>query len=142
MHLKKLNIQQNQQMLKVELKNLKFYLKDLITKNYQYLKKLHLTEGVNANLVATSNNIGKIEKVRVLDIGYEYSADKTLQPEVFIPSILNVDNLDTVTSIDIVNGGSDYTTSPNLILFNPVSNEIVDTGSLSADVPNQTIFKC
>ena len=121
------------------IKKLKILSKGFNYKKLPIFKEVTSTEGVNANLVATSNNIGKIEKVRVLDIGYEYSADKTLQPEVFIPSILNVDNLDTVTNIDIVNGGSDYTTSPNLILFNPVSNEIVDTGSLSADVPNQTI---
>tara|TARA_B100001057_G_scaffold298143_1_gene298356 strand:+ start:2300 stop:15613 length:13314 start_codon:yes stop_codon:yes gene_type:complete len=110
--------------------------------NYKQLptfKEVTSAEGVNANLVTTSKNIGKIKNVRVLDIGYEYSADKTLQPEVYIPSILNVDNLDTVTGINIVSGGSDYTTAPNLILFNPVSNQVVDSGSLQADVPNQTI---
>ena len=121
------------------IKKLKILSKGFNYKKLPLFKEVKSTEGVNANLVAISNNIGKIENVRVLDIGYEYSADKTLQPEVFIPSILNVDNLDTVTTIDIVSGGSDYTTPPNLVLFNPVSNEIVDTASLSADVPNQTI---
>ena len=110
--------------------------------NYKQLplfKEVISDEGVDANIIAESKNIGKIENVRVVDIGYEYSADKTLQPEVFIPSILNVDNLDTISRIDVKNGGSDYTTAPNLIIFNPASNTVVDTSSLQADVPNQTI---
>ena len=121
------------------IKKLKILSKGFNYKQIPLFKEVTSTEGLNANLVAESNNIGKIENVRVLDIGYEYSADKTLQPEVFIPSILNIDNLDTVINIDVVNGGFDYTTPPNLILFNPESNTVVDTSSLSANVPNQSI---
>ena len=110
--------------------------------NYKKLPefdKVISEEGTGANLVAISNNIGKIQKTRVLDIGYEYSSDKTLQPEVFIPSVLNIDNLDTISDIEIIDGGSDYTTSPDLILFNPVTNQIIDDSSILAITPNQTI---
>ena len=110
--------------------------------NYKKLPefdKVISEEGTGANLVAVSNNIGKIQKTRVLDIGYEYSSDKTLQPEVFIPSVLNIDNLDTISDIEIIDGGSDYTTSPDLILFNPVTNQIIDDSSILAITPNQTI---
>ena len=102
-------------------------------------KEVLSVTGANANLVAESKNIGKIENIRVLDIGYEYSADKTLQPEVFVPSIINIDNLDQITEIDIVDGGSDYTTPPNLVVFNPTSNIIVDELSLDPKAPEQSI---
>ena len=117
------------------IKKLKILSKGFNYKQLPVFQEVTSVEGINANLIAESKNIGKIEKVRVIDIGYEYPADKTLRPEVFIPSILNVDNLDTVSGINIVSGGSDYTTSPDLVLFNPVSNTVVDRSSLRANVP-------
>ena len=34
--------------------------------------------------------VGRINKVRIVDIGYEYSADKTLSPEAFVPPIVAI----------------------------------------------------
>ena len=48
--------------------------------NYKQLllfKEVISDEGVDFNIIAESKNIGKIENVRVVDIGYDYSADKT-----------------------------------------------------------------
>jgi len=95
--------------------------------------------GVDANIKLSSNNIGKIKKTRILDIGYEYSSDKTLSPEAFIPPIVNIDNLDVVTSVDIVSGGLDYTSAPDLLVFNPVKNIVANNTSLQAIAPSQTI---
>ena len=95
--------------------------------------------GTDANLKAFSNDIGRIKKVRIVDIGYEYSSDKTLSPEAFIPSVVSIDNLDVIESVNVISGGSDYTNAPNLILFNPVSNTIVDEVSLQAIAPNQRV---
>ena len=110
--------------------------------NYKRLPKFNTiksTEGVNANVVVKSNSIGNIEKVRIVDIGYEYSSDKTLSPEAFIAPIVSIDNLDVLNSVEIVSGGSDYSRAPNLLLFNPISNEVIDDSSLEALVPNQSI---
>ena len=95
--------------------------------------------GVDANIKLSSNNIGKIKKTRILDIGYEYSSDKTLSPEAFIPPIVNIDNLDVVTSVDIVSGGLDYTSAPDLLVFNPVKNIVANNTSLQAIAPSQTV---
>ena len=110
--------------------------------NYKRLPKfntINSTEGVNANIVIKSNSIGNIEKVRIVDIGYEYSSDKTLSPEAFIAPIVSIDNLDVLSSVEIVSGGSDYSSAPNLLLFNPVSNTVIDDSSLEAIAPNQTV---
>ena len=95
--------------------------------------------GVDANIKLSSNNIGKIKKTRIIDIGYEYSSDKTLSPEAFIPPIVNIDNLDVVTSVDIISGGLDYTSAPDLLVFNPVKNIVANNTSLQAIAPSQTI---
>ena len=121
------------------IKNIRILSKGFNYKKVPVFKEVISDNGTNANLVADSKNIGKIESLRIVDLGYEYSSDKTLEPEVYIPSIINIDNLDQLSDVEIVNGGTDYTTPPSLILFNPTSNTIVDNSSLSPQVPSQTI---
>merc|ERR1712093_428446 len=95
--------------------------------------------GRNANIVAISTSIGNINQIRINDVGFEYSADKTLRPEAAISPIISIDNLDQVNSVNVINGGSNYLSSPNLLLFNPNTNEVVDSDSFIADVPEQSI---
>ena len=112
--------------------------------NYKKLpefKKVNSKNGTDANIVALSKTIGRIKKVRIVDVGYEYSSDKTLSPQAFISPVVNIDNLDVIGSVDIKSGGADYVSTPNLIVFNPVTNKIVDDVSLQAVTPNQTISK-
>ena len=95
--------------------------------------------GENANVVALSTSIGRVNNLRIIDIGFEYSADKTLRPEAYVPPIVRVDDLDIIENITVVDGGSDYLNPPNLILFNPESKEVVDTTSLECFSPFQAI---
>ena len=44
-----------------------------------------------------------------------------------------------MSDVEIINGGSDYTTPPNLVIYNPTSNTIVDTVSLDPQLLSQTI---
>lgn len=95
--------------------------------------------GSDANLVAVSTSIGRIKDIRFKDAGYEYPSDKTLNPEAFIPPIVNLDNFDTIDEIDIAFGGSRYLNSPDLILWNDVTKTIVDDTSLIAITPSGAI---
>jgi len=112
--------------------------------NYKKLpqfKKINSVSGTDANIIASSRTIGRIKKVRIVDVGYEYSSDKTLGPEAFISPVVNIDNLDIIASVDIKSGGADYISTPNLIVFNPITNTVVDNVSLQPFSPNQTISK-
>ena len=67
--------------------------------NYKKLpqfKKVISENGTDANILAQSKTIGRIKKIRIVDIGYEYSSDKTLGPEAFISPVVNIDNLDVI----------------------------------------------
>ena len=117
---------------------------DIVSTGYNYkklptFKSVNSKDGINANVVPTSKTIGKIKNVRIVDIGFEYSSDKTLQPEAFISPVVDVDNLDVIESVKINSGGSGYTSPPNLLLFNPISQKIIDDSTLLAITPNQTI---
>ena len=116
----------------------------ILSPGYNYKKlplfnKISSTNGTGANIKITSDDIGKINKVRIVDIGYEYSSDKTLSPEAFVPPRLSIDNLDVISDVEIISGGSNYSSAPNLLIFNPVTNVLVDDGSLEAIAPNQTV---
>ena len=97
------------------------------------------SQGRNANLVAISTSIGRIKKTRFKDIGYDYSSDKTLRPEASIPPVVEIDNLDTVTSVDIQFGGENYLAPPKLILWNDESKKIIDRETFIASAPNGSI---
>ena len=110
--------------------------------NYKKLPKFNTVvsaAGTGANLKSYSKSIGKIKNVRIVDYGYEYSADKTLSPQAFIPPVVSVDNLDVITGVEVIDGGKNYTSPPDLVVFNPISNTVVDVSSLEAIVPNQNI---
>ena len=119
---------------------------DIISTGFNYKKlpsfnSVSSVDGSNANIVPFSSSIGRIKKIRIADIGYEYSSDKTLSPEAFISPVLKLDNLDVIGSVNIISGGRNYVSTPKLIVFNPVSGEVVDDLSLIPSVPNQTISK-
>ena len=110
--------------------------------NYKVLPKFKSVtsqNGKNANIIAVSDSIGRINNVRIVDIGYEYSSDKTLSPEAFISPVVNIDNLDIIETVNIISGGSDFLNAPNLIVINPFTGEVKDDSSLIPLVPNQTI---
>ena len=110
--------------------------------NYERLPKfidVSSENGENANLIAISTSIGKLNKFRIDNIGYAYPSDKTLRPEAALPTRLNIDNLDTISKLNIISGGSKYVTKPNLLLWNDTSNFVVDDSSLVAIAPNTTI---
>ena len=118
----------------------------LLSKGFNYKKlpkfvRIESDNGDNANILPLSNSIGRIKNVRILDIGYEYSSDKTLRPEAFISPVITLEKSDTIQEVNVLYGGRNYLNPPNLIVFDPISNTVVDSSSLSCEVPNSTIFK-
>ena len=110
--------------------------------SYKKLPKflsVNSVSGSNANIVAISTSIGRINDLRIVDVGYEYSSDRTLRPEAFISPVVRVDDLDFIDSVSVLDTGTDYLNAPDLIIINPETGEVVDDTSLEAIVPNQGI---
>ena len=97
------------------------------------------TSGTNANVVALSTSIARINDVRIFDIGYEYPSDKTLSPEAFVSPVVRIDNVDSITGINVVDGGNQFLSAPDVIVYNPESDLVVDETSLTAHTPHQSI---
>lgn len=112
---------------------------NIIFGGYNYLKNPKFVnivseEGQNANIVAISTNIGKINKVRILDQGFDYSSDYTLRPEAYISPFISITKSSQIKKIEVINGGKNYSISPSLVVKNPKTEKVVDTQSLRANV--------
>ena len=91
------------------------------------------TQGTNASLLPDSTTINKLDDVRILNPGFEYSSDNTLKPEAFVSPVISIINSNTISNIEIIDGGKNYTSIPDLVIVNPTTG-IEDTSGAIIDV--------
>ena len=97
------------------------------------------TEGTGGSIVAKSTNVGNSNKVRIINEGFEYSSDKTLQPSAFISPLIIIENSNTIGIITVTFGGNDYINAPLIKMVNPTTREVINSGLLEAKLTNATI---
>jgi hypothetical protein len=95
--------------------------------------------GRNANISFSGVGIGNIREFRILDQGFEYASDKTLRPEALVSPVLNLINNNEITNVDIVYAGRNYNSPPELVVFNPATKQVVQSGSLTANTYSSSI---
>ena len=81
--------------------------------------------GAGAILEVDSDDIGKILRTTIENIGFDYPSDRTLSPSLNLPEILKVNPLSSFRRIGITSGGKDYLTPPNLIVLDGYTNKVV-----------------
>ena len=121
------------------IKDLRIISKGQNYKQVPRFKEVVSVNGNNANIVALSTSIGRIDRVRIVDVGFEYPSDKTLSPEAFVSPTVRIDDVDVIKEINVIDGGKEYLSAPDLIVYDPEKNEIVDESSLLAITPNQAV---
>jgi len=103
------------------------------------ISSVYSSTGSGTLLVPSSDSIGNILSTEIKDIGFEYSADKTLRPTAKLPQILKVSALSTFKNIGISSVGKNYTISPNLIVIDSVTNEVIDDVNLSYNIGDSAV---
>jgi hypothetical protein len=96
-------------------------------------------EGKDAYIIAKSSTIGNAKQVRIINEGFEYSSDKTLQPTAFVSPSITIKNSNTIDTISINNGGNGYTTAPSIIIVDTNTGEKIDSGILEATLSGNAI---
>ena len=99
-------------------------------RGYQYrtlpgISTIISKNGNNAILETRGTSIGQISKTNIQDIGFDYSADRTLRPEANIPQLIKLDLLTSLDSIGITSVGNNYLEAPDLILLDGITNKEV-----------------
>lgn len=97
------------------------------------------TNGKGAILEAITSTIGKVSRIEIEDIGFDYPADITLNPTSKLPQILKVNPLSTFDRVGVSSVGIDYTLSPNLIVIDSLTNKVVDDVDLRYNVETKKV---
>ena len=97
------------------------------------------TEGINATILPVSETIGNINEVIIKDQGFDFSADKTLSPEAFVSSNYRLRDRNTISSVNVIDGGQNYISAPDLVVVNR-QGEQIDSGVLEANLQGSSII--
>ena len=97
------------------------------------------TQGINASLLPDSKTINRINDVRILNPGFEYSSDNTLKPEAFVSPLITVINSNTIKNVEVISGGKNYTTKPDLVIVNPDTGLQDTSGSVEAIINGSAV---
>ena len=95
--------------------------------------------GNSADVLPQTRTIGKLNDFRILNEGFEYSADNTLRPKSDIDRYIGLDSAEKITKVDVLDGGRNYISAPELILVNTYTNKVVESGLLEANFKGNTI---
>jgi predicted RNA-binding protein with TRAM domain len=108
-------------------------------------KKLPIFKGSNslagkdAYIISKSTSIGNAKEVRIIDEGFQYSSDKTLQPIAAVSPLIIIKNSNTIDSVIVTNGGRGYTDAPSIVIVNTETGEKINSGILEAILSGNTI---
>jgi len=108
-------------------------------KNLPIFTGLDTVDGIDAYIIPKSTTIGNIEKVRIINEGFNYASDKTLEPEAFVPPLVTIKDSNTVGFITVTDGGRGYITPPNIVIVNEVTRETIDSGILETFITGNSI---
>jgi len=117
----------------------------LLSGGYSY-RSLPLFTGVDSEngsgafIIPVSTTIGKIKQSRIINEGFEYSSDKTLRPTASIPQFAYIPSSNTIETINILNGGQNYTSAPDLICINTDSGELIESGLIRSNLSGSSII--
>jgi len=108
-------------------------------KNIPIFKKVISTDGRDANIISRSKNIGDINKLKLINEGFEYTSDPTLHPIAYISPKISLKDSNTIGIVTVTSGGSDYIIPPSIIIVNSLTGEKIDSGILEAVLSGTSI---
>lgn len=80
--------------------------------------------GTDAVILPQSNSIGRAELIDIDNIGFEFPTDTTLRPRAYAPTVVKVEALKSIGSVDVLTSGKNYTILPDLILIDGFTNKV------------------
>ena len=118
---------------------------ELISEGFGYTKLpivvgvTTLSLGSNAIIKTKSTNIGKIEQLRLLNEGFEFSSDKTLKPKADVSRLLRLERSDKIVGVAVSYGGKNLISPPLLSLVNNRTRKKVSSGLLNPKLSGNAI---
>jgi hypothetical protein len=86
-----------------------------------------------------TNTIGNVLKTKIDDIGFGYSNDYSIRPIAKLPDTLKISPQASFKSVGVNSVGRGYSLSPNLIVLDGLTDEIVSDVNLRYDINSRTV---
>jgi len=99
------------------------------------------TTGSSADLKAVGESIGAIDKVDIIDFGFDYPSDRTLKPQAAMPQVLFLKDNFAVDNVAITSTGHNYLTAPKLVLYNSKTNSLNSQAEFVAELVGGSVGK-
>ena len=96
-------------------------------------------DGTDAFITLESTSIGNAKEVRIIDEGFEYSSDKTLQPISSVSPLISIKNSNTIGIVSVTSGGRDYTNPPTIVIVDSSTRQKIDKGILEATLSGTSV---
>jgi len=97
------------------------------------------TTGSSANLKGFGDNIGALDKVMLVDTGYDYPSDLTLQPQAAVPQVLFLKDNFAVGSVAITSTGKNYLTPPDFVVYNSKTDTVNQSAEFEAELTGGSV---
>ena len=106
----------------------KFQIKNVGSNYYEVpgITTITTSSGKGAEIDLDSKSIGKITKTKINNIGFDFASDTTLAPSVGLPQIITISPFTSLESVGVTSVGRGYTTSPNLVVLDGKTGDLVD----------------
>ena len=97
------------------------------------------SRGTGVILEAQSDQIGRITKTQIKNIGFDFPSDKTLRPSITLPNIIKIKSLKSFDFIGISSGGKGYSSAPRLLAFDGKTNQRLNDVDLDYDLGDNQV---
>ena len=108
-----------------------------VGRSYEKLPSILKTSsgiGTNALFLPDSKTIGKIQEVRINEIGFDYPVDLTLSPSAALPQTYKIEPLSKFKSIKIISPGINYYIAPKLVVIDGFTGRVNDEVDIRYDL--------
>jgi len=109
------------------------------SKTIPIINKINSIDGINANVFCKTKNIGDIKELKLINEGFEYPSDPTLQPVAYISPQIAIKDANTIGVVTVTSGGSDYINPPSITIVNTLTGEKIDSGILEATLSGSSV---
>ena len=97
------------------------------------------SSGKDAIILPESDDIGNVSEVRIINQGFEFASDRTLEPKAYISPIIELKGSNSVGVVTVTFGGKNYNDPPNIVLVDSSTGNLIDKGFLQANMVENTI---
>jgi len=120
------------------------YSVDVISKGNSFkilptISSIKTENGSDAILEVVGSGIGSVIGKEILDIGFDYSSDYTIRPVAKLPTIIKIDPYYSFDSIGVTSLGKNYNISPNLIVLDGFTGNVVNDVILDYNLQNNRV---